>query len=248
LFVTPKEDLLRATGARVNRQIGPTPELSEVDQNARRNVGGRIDEYLKGRCLPSRKPVLQPADYAGIVDAHRSLLRSGSRHTERRRSVTLASESATVPSPVPGHLHEAVAQVSPSPAVPALGHGLVQDPAAGARTLLAIPVREQMFDRAPIAPVPARSDKAQRVRVSVRETTVDDPPANKKLHDRFVNALNSLPFKDRDALLLCYVDRLGIPEIAALLEIGPENVIIRLRRAMARLREMLGSAVLAPVG
>jgi len=60
-----------------------------------------------------------------------------------------------------------------------------------------------------------------------------------ELYQTVLAAVNSLPSKDRDILLLFYYAQLGLQEIVATLDIPVNTVKVRLHRARQRLKEIL---------
>ena len=97
-----------------------------------------------------------------------------------------------------------------------------------------------------------RADAARRMRELrwSRERPRENMPASEKrsltaqseLMESLRAALESLPPDERSLLILRHVRRLTLPNLAALLGVGPAAVDSRLRRLAARVRDMIEAA------
>jgi RNA polymerase sigma-70 factor (ECF subfamily) len=90
------------------------------------------------------------------------------------------------------------------------------------------------------APLPEESALELARRLVAPETSPSHAAARRELQARVQAALSELPWRDREVLVLRYLEQLSTAEVAAVLEITPGAVKLRHLRALERLRHLLG--------
>lgn len=86
-----------------------------------------------------------------------------------------------------------------------------------------------------------------RLPLDDRQATVEDEVVLAEEHQEVVNALRTLPRRQRDCLILRYYDELGIDDIAETLAISRNSVKTHLTRGMNALENRLGAEASAAV-
>src|SRR5262245_30236820 len=90
------------------------------------------------------------------------------------------------------------------------------------------------------APLPDQSAQELAVRLVAPGTSPSNAVLRQELHGRVQAALAELPWRDREVLVLRYLEQLSTAEVAAVLDISPGAVKLRHLRALERLRRLLG--------
>jgi RNA polymerase sigma-70 factor, ECF subfamily len=90
------------------------------------------------------------------------------------------------------------------------------------------------------APLPDQSAQELAVRLVAPGTSPSNAALRQELHGRVQAALAELPWRDREVLVLRYLEQLSTAEVAAVLGISPGAVKLRHLRALERLRRLLG--------
>jgi RNA polymerase sigma-70 factor (ECF subfamily) len=91
------------------------------------------------------------------------------------------------------------------------------------------------------APLPDESAVELARRLASPGTSPSHAAQRLELQGRVQAALSGLPERDREVLVLRYLEQLSLAEIAAVLEITPGAVKLRHLRALERLRGLLGN-------
>ncbi len=96
------------------------------------------------------------------------------------------------------------------------------------------------------APLPEESAVELARRLVSPDTSPSREAVRREMQGRVQEALAQLPWRDREVLVLRYLEQLSTAEVAAVLEITPGAVKLRHLRALERLRQLLGDE--APEG
>lgn len=89
----------------------------------------------------------------------------------------------------------------------------------------------------------ARTESMQSCPDGRTHPAADQPAIDRERFERVRAAIERLPSRDREVIVLRYLEQLSVEEIAGVLSIRPQATQVRLHRARARLKEHLQDMV-----
>lgn len=103
-----------------------------------------------------------------------------------------------------------------------------------------IEAQKRSVRRELVLPLPARSSAALADRIARSGTSPSEAAQAKEMRERIRGMVEHLPERDREVLVLLYLEELTVPEAAEVLGLAEGAVKMRHVRALKRLRSLVG--------